>query len=210
MAKKPAYKKKSPKTSKSVKSTTKIVKKVLRSQAEHKFTLLSMNTVVLAAGVAQLFDASSMIQGTTESTRVGLQIQPTSAMIRAAAFSTAAGNAIIRVIFFRWHPDTAVAAPSFAQLMGPGSNGVAQDVYSNYNVNNASQYTILLDHTFRASVGSGLVAPMFIKRWNPGKAKVSYNTGAAVTTGENHLHLAVISDAGAILIGTNLMKYIDI
>lgn len=211
MAKKPGNKRKKPKSTKAMKDVKHMISKVLNAKAEHKWIWVGYNVVPLVAGVAQIADLTTMIQGTTESTRVGLQIQPTTMNIRVAAQPTAAGNCFVRMIYFRWHPDNSVGVPTYAQLMGPGIAGVATpDIYSQYNINNKSQFTILHDHTFRASVGSGLLAPLHLKRFSPGKARISYNTGAAVTSGENHIHVALISDVGAILVGTNIIKFTDI
>lgn len=187
-----------------------MITKVLNAKADHKWVGVGFNVVALVAGIPQIVDLTTMLQGTTENTRVGLQIQPTSMKIRVATQPTAAGNALVRLIYFRWHPDNAGAFPTYGQLMGPGSAGAVQDIYSSYNVNNKSQFTILHDHTFRCSVGSGLLSPIHIKSFSPGKAKVTYNTGGGVGSGENHIMCALISDVASIVVGTNLINFTDI
>lgn len=210
MPKGKSYFKKKGKPTKSMKNVRQIVSKVLNAKAEHKWLSVGYNVTALVGGTALITDLTSIAQSASENNRTGVQIQPTSGVMRFAAFASAAVNTLVRLVIFRWHPDNSTGNPTWLQIMGPGAVIATPDFYSNPNPNNKSQYSILLDHSFRCSSGSGLAAPLLIRRFSPGKSKISYNTGAAVTTGENHLYAAFMSDAAAVISGNFIIKYTDI
>lgn len=188
------------------KEVSKIAKKAVAKKMEVKLVLGTANTVGLAAATALITDMVPMIQGTTQNTRVGLTISPISCKMRASV--TAANNSIVRIIHFRWHPDNAASAPVVGSILDIGVDGINPDDKSFYNYYNRSQYTILSD-MFRTLTVNGTQEVFFNKTIKLRGPDVGYNSGAAVTTGENHIYTLIISENAATLDFVNEIRFTD-
>jgi len=175
------------------KEVAKIAKSVQRKQAETKLIVTTAAAQALAANVALITDHTSILQGTTQNTRVGLSITPHN--IRVKSTFSSANNTNIRSIIFQWHPDSAASFPVVGSILDIGANGVTPDTLSQHNWFNRSQYTILSDVT-KVSTTQGN-QEIFINQMPKKKLRqISYNSGA-VSTGENHIFSCLISETGS-------------
>jgi len=172
----------------------KIALRTSNRHAETKLIVTPQAAIGFVANTAQIADLNAIGQGLTQNTRVGLQIEPIG--FKAKVSFTLPGNGLARVIIFQWHPDSAASAPVVGSVLDIGTGGVAPDVHSFHNWFNRSQYTILYDKTQVSTVQA--TQEVFFEVNIKKKLRfISYNSGAAITTGENHLHYLMITETAA-------------
>lgn len=147
-------------------------------------------------------------QGVTDSDRAGDRIMWCGTIevnLQVVNGQGATGDAYnnVRFILFQWHPNSTTSPPTIAQILLPGPGG-AQDIYSCYNHDHRSEYTILFDEVF-LTVGNGNTAT------NPPQCNVSTGVRriristrgmtkqaqftAGATTGTNMIYLFQVSDS---------------
>jgi len=141
------YKKKATtKVSKTVKS---YVKKTLASGIENKYidAVYSSYQPTYSYGFIS-FLAFPGTQGPGISQRIGNAIKPTKISFRGQYYG---GNThILRMIVFRWHPNT---APTGALVLENVYASTFRAPFTPYNYENRGMYTILKDKTYNLSAG---------------------------------------------------------
>jgi len=192
--------------SKNAKSQVKnIATRVAKGRAETKIISTQVAAQGLAAASATISDHTAILQGTTQNTRVGLSITPSTFKFKQTF--TCPNNSTIRSILFQWHPDSAASFPVVGSILDVGANGVTPDHLSQYNYFNRSQYTILSDITKVCLVQNS--QEIFINQMPKKKLRhISYNSGA-VATGENHVFSCLITETAATNSGVTELKFQD-
>lgn len=96
----------------------KIVKKELRNSAEKKVYLQSTIPVNISY-TGNMFDLFLPAQGLTSQNRVGDSCQYDRLIMRLniCGASTADSTNIVRAIIFKWHPDSAIEAPTPSDIL---------------------------------------------------------------------------------------------
>lgn len=100
---------------------------------------------------------------------------------------------VVRIIVFRWKPDTASDTPAAASILG-GSLSTLSTPYSHYTTDvDRKRFVVLKDRTFNALEGQSDIRSF---HW---KFKLNrdqyFNDGA--TTGKDQIYALAISDKGA-------------
>lgn len=188
------------------KEVVKIAQKVVKGHLETKLIVNAVAGTVFAANVGQLLDQCTIAQGLTQNTRVGLTIHPTG--FKARHTFSSPNNTMIRLIYFMWHADSAVSVPIATSILDIGAGGVNADCLSQHNWYNRSQYTILYDQTRVSNVQSTQEVLFFVNVKRKLK-QIMYNTGAAITNGENHIYYLVISETGSTMSYVSEVRYTD-
>lgn len=134
-----------------VKDVKRIVKEYEKSVSENKYSDITSTLASLDYN-GQSVDVSSVAQGTTDSTRIGDQLKPTSLRL-AYWLNGESFSSIVRVIVFRWLPDTGLGVPSVANILQ--HYGSALGVLSPFIHDTRSQFNILYDKVHKVSNSGG-------------------------------------------------------
>lgn len=175
------------KYTKKANATKTFVRKYVNSTKQVKsygasYTLPAGAGGVTSSGQLQTFSDVSI--GTADTQRVGDMI---TYQRWAGRYSFAPGTAgdqtMIRMIWFQWHPDTTLAAPTVATVMESANYNVPT------NFDRRQQFTVLKDVMFGLDTTKRTHGTYDLA---PSRKKAQYFEGA--NTGSNHLYLLTISD----------------
>lgn len=185
----------------------KIAKRAIGSDAEKKFFGVELGAATPAANVAAITHLTPVPQGTTaqsDTVRVGDQIHARTLMVRAQIRSTGAPADVMRVVVFKWKPET---TPSAASSIIDSSFGVvvnapyAQDIFRNH------QTIILADQTFITSAVDNDMTPVVWKFALD--HKINFVAGGTTACGGGiYLWYASVAGTSSITMTSNL-QYTD-
>jgi len=168
-----------------------IIEKVLKSvdkQKQDKYLEYNLQTTV-SNTVAFVDISSTIVQGITESQRIGNQVRLKRAKLRYNVASADTTN-FMRFIVFRWKVSTTSDTPSDAELWLPNSSF---QWYSQFLPTKPSRFQVIFDKTVALSAQGPSCANYEVDiplNWN-----CAYDT--SVNTGKDHLYFAYISDSAA-------------
>jgi len=166
------------------------------SSAEVKyFDLLSLANSIGAG--ATLFPLSIVPQGSAQSTRVGDFIRTRRLVFNYSLYTVNSDIVTtVRLIFFRWHPSTALAFPVVANIL---ESPVSSNVLSHYNFQLQEDYTVLWERQY--NVAGTTTAPTVTSSIGatgqsvPLKGNNNIDFSLASTMGSNLIYLLAISDS---------------
>jgi hypothetical protein len=171
------------------------VKKIVGTQIEHKFKDFTVaSTGIDAAGVVT-GSCVAISQGTQATEREGDEIVLKSLFGRYSIIAADTTN-FMRVIFFKWNIDSAVAAPTVADILqGTGTNPWIADLNQN-NIEDG-KFQVLFDHShsFTLAGNACLTRRYNIYGKKLKKKRLIFNTAA--TTGIGQFYMMLISDSVA-------------
>jgi len=187
-AKKRTYKKKVSKTVKQY------VKRTLAARIEDKYT----DSVYAAYAPTYTYNlwvtAITMpTVGTSDNERIGDKIRPTKLQVCGQMYGVNISH-IIKMIFFRWHPNT---TPTGNDIMDSTYTGTARAPWAPYNHNQRASYTVLKVKQLQIS-STGTQNQTF--KFNISRKKlanIQFASGGA--TGTNLMYVLMIQDGFATL-----------
>lgn len=114
---------------------------------------------------------------------------------------------ICRLLFFVWHPDSAVQVPVQADILTAAGNSAP---VSYYEYENRSQFTILADRVVQLETDN-VQQLINMSAYGSKMRKVTYNSGA--NTGCNHIYMYAVADSGVVphpsLVGAHEVLFKD-
>lgn len=161
------------------------------------FELFSNITTVSSSGT--VVDLSAIPQGVAQLDRVADTVFIQNADIR---LSVVTANAdiynLVRIIFFTWKVDSALSAPTIADILA--FTGSTPLVYANFNFENRQMYGVLKDIVFNmsgTSTNPTKNSQHYMEfRLPMSRRRIDYNLGS--TSGTGKIYFAVMSDSAAV------------
>lgn len=164
-------------------------------------------TILGVPAAAQINLLNGVVQGTTETTRLGEEIKPTSLQLRGTIFGTTSATQAdfeVRIIVF-WDRQSNGVAPTAAQLLDLTT--ITQAYHAPYNRDYQERFTVLWDHNihnqFNTWTGSGTVLAATSKGYSKYiklNRKVMYglaNGGTIADIATNSLYLLTTQSTAA-------------
>ena len=193
-----AYYKQAKKDFKNLKKVTAPeVKGMISRKLETKYVDLVTGGILNPLSTGIINDCFPIVQGVQQFERTGAIVRPMDLEVRGHIAGLAA-NTRYRKIIFHWKPDNAVL-PTLGNILSNGPSG-APDVNSNYNFNNKKLYKILSDKQYYVTTqtaGSQTEKSFVSYHYKiSGKkllSEMAFTLG--LVTGENHIHIMLLSDA---------------
>jgi secreted trypsin-like serine protease len=141
---------------------------------------------------------STIPQGNTAVSRVGLEVQPESLEVQYTWLGSADSTNLVRVVIFQWHADDAIDPPSASQLFEQGVLGANLNVVEPYSKPNADLHTILYDKTWSLVNGASSTSLQVITPWFKIKKRMRPMKFIGATTGTGMIYAAFVSDSGVV------------
>jgi len=171
------------------KQTTNIVKSIIGSGLQVKLSNLA--TLGASPGGGTFVDLLSTVAiGTNELSRLGNRVHVRHLRIAYQLVLGSATNNMIRVVLFKWRPDTISDPPGTNELLTDTGSNVRQCL-SPYLVQNPSRFKVLYDHLHALDVYHPNVIRIDEIKLN---VECSFSNNG-VTTGQNHIYMLYMSDS---------------
>jgi len=172
-------------------TTVKLIKKVIKGVAEHKY-------FDVASGVGfdyngSIVDISAIPQGDTEITRDGDQLGLISFQTKFILSCSDATNAV-RVIIFKWKMDSAFGPPSTTDILY--NVGSTYAPVAMYNHDRRDCFSVIMDKSYELILGTSRAETPLVKFGKKLKGKIRFNVGA--TSGKNKIYAMYISDSAVV------------
>lgn len=168
------------------------VRRTLAKREEVKVHDYSIATGIDNAGT--VFPLSAVLQGQTQATRIGIQLNPKDLDMRFILTHGDASN-IMRLVVFQFHNDDQTFTPGASTILDPTAVTAGNGVMAPYNNQNKDEFRVLMDRTYVLEAGAGLVKKCYTTL-RQRMRKIDYNGTA--THGAENLYLLVISDSAAV------------
>ena len=173
--------------------------RVLNRISEKKYKdVLQSYTVI--DNVGSIWDLTDVVQGTSDTQRIGDSFLPTDIEIRGQVHGADATNCM-RIILFRWNQDSnATTDPQPSNILQSTFTSTDMAPYAPYYHDKTPNFWIIHDERIAltgSTDSSSYVSNFEIKRHLQTKP-VSCTNGAASSAGTYKLYLLVISDSGAV------------
>jgi len=172
------------------KQVSNVVKSILGQGLQKKYVNVASVTQAFTSSLSNDHCATPI--GTTEQQRIGNRIHVKHFSLR---FQVILGDTtqIVRLLVFRWRPDTGSDAPSLSEIVtDTGSN--TRSVLAPFLMQNPSRFDILVDRLYSMDA----YHQTFVDRVElPLNFYASY-TSNGVNTGQNHIFTFWMSDSTAL------------
>lgn len=170
------------------------IKKQLVKSAEPKnhYTSLASVGITFTGSITGL---SNPAQGDTVQQRDGDRLQAKMLTVRGRIMSasTVAGMNAVRMIIFKWKPDSVERTPNMDDILQNAYAGAAWTPYGPVVVGEEARHiTILSDRTFKVSYYGNVQENFLIKK----KLTHKQYFNDTNTTGSNQIYLMLVSDDG--------------
>lgn len=168
------------------------VKDMMLSNTELKYMMFYVN----AAGpnaTAVVTPSTTIPQGDAQGERIGDSLRFHHAILRGNVTCADSTN-VVRVIFFLWRPNSALAAPVAADLLDLGPAGII-DVLSQHNYLKRDLYKIIFDKVYDLTLsGYNRVIDFNEKIQIKGRSDYGTSAGGNAT---NTIYVLYLSDSAA-------------
>jgi len=169
------------------------VKRTLAARTEDKFVDTLWSALTPSYSYAALSAVTMPAQGTTNETRIGDRIRPTKLQIRGSYYG--ANSHLLRLIFFRWHPNT---TPTGANVLDNTYVSSFRAPFAPYEDSTKPMYTILKDKTMALSATGNNVHPFKFTISRKKLANMDFTAGSS-TVGTNLIFCLMVQDGFATL-----------
>lgn len=174
-----------------------IARQEVQSRAEKKYHLASESAISVPYGTPTLSSLSDVAQGDTDISRDGDSLYARSVRVRGewAVDGTIPTAATIRLIIFRWFPDSSTDAPAVTSILSSAYTSSARVVSAPYHHDMRSKYRILYDKNMIVIPSTAVECRTFDTGYIRLGFKINYL--ASGTHGSNKLYILITSSVNS-------------
>lgn len=174
-----------------------IASRTLNKRAEkkyHLYTESSLSTSYASYHIQSLTDVPQETTNATDTKRDGDSIYARTVRVQGRIYinQTTPADSIVRVLIFRWLPNSGNDAPDENSILSSAYTATARNVVAPYHHDMRRKYKVLYDKRFLLNE-NGPSVKLFDTKYLMLRHKINYVAGST-TSGANKIYILVTSD----------------